>query len=334
MKKSLLLIFFIIIITGLIAKNDQSFSDKLSFFDKENIKGYLSPLANTIGAGINSGLYTTAETPTFFSFSVKVGTAMINVPSSDKTFIAKAPSIDISALGISGIDSIQLWKEVETATVLGKKNGGNPYPFNNNLDSDQILALQLAGLDVPSPFSLPGGINLPTVPLPVMSLSVGIYHTEVFFRGLPEIKLDPEIGNISYFGIGLKHGLDQYLPFCPVDIAAQYVYQNMKLTKHLEISANALNIHASKSLLLLTLYGGVGIESSNIQVKYDYQPKDAFNDPVGDPKTTKIDFNGANSFKANIGLKYSLLPFIGIYGDYNIAKYGSINGGLEISANF
>jgi hypothetical protein len=372
MKKT---IFVVIILSALIGVlYAQSLEDKLSLIDLKNIKGYVEPMANALGAGLNSGFYTSAKTLSPFMPNLKIGTALITVPGSDKKFDATAPKIP----GFG-----RMWEPIQgTSTIFGKENGGLAYKGLEIRDPDDptqinplieyegpepttqiemdalLLALETAHGGThfrDSPFSLPGGIDIPAVPVPVASISLGMpFGTDVLLRGLPPIELG-DIGKLTYWGLGAKHSLDQYLTdFFPVHLATQVIYQNMSIADVLTINTWAANIQASKKLGPIAVYGGVGLENANLEVSYKLKNYDYDDDGLpmndtthdfNDGKTHKydvdrdqtysekklsMDFDTKNSFKATIGLRLSILPFVGIYGDYNVAEYSSLNAGLEI----
>jgi hypothetical protein len=301
-------ILIIVLIAFVGTLQSQSLEDKLTYFDGNNAKGFLQPLANTVGAGLNSGFYNTAQVLPPFLPLFKMGMVLISVPSEDKTFIARSPHGDI-------------WGDVETATVFGGR--GQSFPGISPAPN--------------SPYRLPNGADLNIVVIPCFSVSLGLPKgSEVMVRFLPERELSSDLGNIGFWGVGLKHSLDQYLTkFFPVHLAVQGVYQDMKVTDAIQINTFAVNAHASKNIpfLPLTVYGGIGWERANIEVKYDYRERDSDYVPGETDSQSRginLSFESDNDMKVTLGARYALLPFVRIFADYSIANTSSWNMGLGI----
>jgi hypothetical protein len=307
--KKLTTLFLLIFISGLLFC--QSLEEKLTLFDKENARVFLQPLANTIGAGINSGSYNTAKVLRPFLPYVKISMVMVTVPDDDKTFMATPPA---------GFENI--WGPVETATVFGSKGGRHP-----GLEHEE------SGLFYPNaPFTLPKGANISTIPVPCASVSLGLpLGSEVMVRFLPSISLSDDLGSVGMWGVGLKHSLDQYLPpLFPVHLAVQGVYQSIEIANIVDISAFAINAHASKSILMLTLYGGIGYEKTNIEVGYTYFERNNPDD-VDDvtEKRISLDFEATNHFSTTVGARFSM-GLVDLFADYTMSNYNSVNIGIGI----
>ena len=86
--------------------------------------------------------------------------------------------------------------------------------------------------------------------------------------------------NVNLFGIGLKHDLLQWIPVAgdaiPMSLSLQWGYTNLntelKIDVHevsLNTKANTINLVASKRLLMVTGYAGVGYNSSTTSFSAD-----------------------------------------------------------------
>jgi len=300
-----------------------SLEEKLEVLEKDNAKGYLSPFVNVIGTGLNSGLYNSAKTLTpIIGFNLKISAVLIPIPDSDKIYYAKAPK------AIDPLTGKKIWEDVETATIFGGK--GTPHAVNSVVKEAFIAA----GKIPPDPFKSANGSDFSVLPLPCASLSWGLpFGNEVLIRYMPPIKPHEEVGDIQFYGFGLKHDLIQWLPISlPVlDVAAQFVFQNFKAADILEISTKSINLHASATLPIVSIYGGLGYESANLEASYTVYDVDADGEKISDNfKKESLKISSENDFKATAGLKFSILPFVNVYGDYSVAKYNSIHAGIGI----
>jgi hypothetical protein len=307
--KKITTLFLLMFISGLLI--GQSIGGSLEYYDKDDARLFLQPLANTIGAGINSGSYNTAKVLRPFMPYLKLSMVLVPIPDNDKTFIAKPPTI-----------AENIWGGVETATIFGHKGGRHP-----GLETD------IPGTYYGSaPYTLPDGANMNTIPIPCASISLGLpFGNEIMIRALPPISLPDDLGKIGMWGVGWKHSIDQYLPHLfPVHLSVQGVYQSIEIADIIDISAFAINAHASKNLLMLTVYGGFGYEKTTIDVEYTYMEKNNPADP--DEKTPRqytLDFEASNHFSTTVGARWSL-GLIDFFADYTVSNYNSINFGIGI----
>ncbi|MCL2062906.1 MAG: hypothetical protein FWG98_00845 [Candidatus Cloacimonetes bacterium] len=277
MIKKIIVVLVVISISSMLLA--ESLEDKLRMFDEKNAIGFLQPLANSMGAGMNSGLFNTAKVLKPFAPSIKVSTAMVIVPSSDKTFIYESQ-----------------YGRVLTGTVFGDLQG-------------EIVAES-------EKYFLPKGADLGLVPVPQLSASIGLpFGNEVMLRLLPEMNLSG-VGDVWLWGVGLKHCLSQYLPdFVPIDFAAQVVYQEMSIAEMVDFNSWTFSFLASKSILMFTLYGGLGYEEANLKAKYEYQIY-----PGVEGLQVELDFKAQNEFRGTVGARATIFPLVSVFADYSIAS--------------
>jgi hypothetical protein len=155
---------------------------------------------------------------------------------------------------------------------------------------------------------------------------------EVIGRFIPTVTLPEDAGKVNYFGFGIRHDLDQYIPLFPVDVAIHFMTQKLSLTdnadkKILSASGTAYGIEVSKSLVVLTLYGGYQLEKST----WDIEPY-AFSDPETGTTVQLAGFSveGKNKSRFHAGVRFLLL-FINIHADYSFAKQPVLTAGVGIS---
>lgn len=240
-------------------------------------KGYIAPFTNGFGANLSSGWFNSAKTHQLLGFSLTFTTSVAIIPTSARNF-------DVSALGLSGtiVNGIN-----SSPTVAGKKN---------------ITTTRLRYLPTtPSPieFNLPAGTGLGYVPAPMLSLGLGlIKDTEIKVRYIPKINIPGVEGELGLWGVGIKHGLKQWIPFLkrvPVlNVSLQGAYTQFGLGVGLNVtpaSINAVNqttapvtfdnqkfemtVHnytanliVSADLPIITFYGALGINSTNTNLKF------------------------------------------------------------------
>lgn len=282
---------FLIFSSFVFAQVDQ----KLGNFPQSAAKGYIQPLVDVMGANLNSGLYHTASMSKLFGFYVGVKAMAVFVPSSMKDFIAE--------LGYDYNPST-----VKTATVFGDKDAGATTRFKNIQD-----------------VKLPGGIGLTIAPLAVPQVAVSTMNSELLVRFVPSVKINDEVGNVNLLGIGLGHSVSQYIPMFPIDVAIQGVYQQLKVGSYLKATALNVNVHASKSFVFFTLYGGVGYETFSADVNYSYKPI------AGAPEQSlSFSLKGKNNFRATAGFNLKLVVF-DLNVDYSVGSVNVLSAGFGFS---
>ena len=332
MKKSLIIFSVLVLLVSSLFSDIQ---ESLEKFGKENGKVYIKPFVNAYGSNFNTGLYNTAKVLKPFKFGLFINTMLAFVPDKDKAFLPSRPDMYMDDPFNSG-EVIYLYEEPyeETATVFGED--GSDIVHNSLLDDSALLAaLGLSQDDVNAlDISLPNGANLPAVPLMVPQFHLGLpAGNELMIRGFPKYKISKDIGDIGFWGIGLKHSISQYIPLVPIDLAVQGVYQSLFLEDILELNNFALNAEISKKLLVWTLYAGMGYEQTKLKAEYETEIKvydedsDSF---ISQPLNIDFEIEGDNNFRTTFGIRYSLL-LLKLYADYTISDYNVFNAGIGVS---
>ncbi len=306
MKKFMIILVLILVVSNIFA----DIQNDLEKFEGKNAELFIKPLVNAFGTTMNTGFYNTAKILKPFTFGLNVNLMMAFVPHEDKTFIAKRPDITFSG------EFLYQEETIETATIFGKE--GNKFTSNY----PGITDLQM-----------PNGLNIPAIPFAMPQFNLGLPGgNELLIRGFPKAEINPEIGEIGFWGIGLKHNIDQYIPLFPIDIAVQGVYQNLYVGDILKSTNINANLQVSKRLLMLTGYCGIGIDKTNVTINYGYSYDDV--DEYGvvfqNDKTVDFEVEGENEVRMTAGLRYSIL-LLKFYADYTISKYSVLNAGFGIS---
>ncbi|RKY57186.1 MAG: hypothetical protein DRP96_10380 [Candidatus Neomarinimicrobiota bacterium] len=248
-----------------------------------------------------------------------------------------------------------LYPNTEVPTVLGKNKAVDVRASKDQLVqiiTDQLTAqgadanvISEAGtliddaaddaLNVVPPMEIKG-TGLDFVPLVVPQAAVGLslpmlpIKAEIVVRGLPEVEVSEELGSFQFFGGGAKLALDPFIPvpMFPVNIAVGAYTQKMTLGSVFEANNTLMSLMVGKDLNLMSLglgvYGAVGLESSNIKIKYDLELPDGTVSPV------RFDMKGDNKFRTTIGGRIRL-AVININADYSVGADNVFTVGAGIS---
>lgn len=270
-------------------------TDRFSLMNEISAEGYAKPLATALGTGVNSGMYYTAEVPSLFGFSLSLKAMYIFIPEEDKTFSPYLP---------------EGYESGPTATAFGDK--GNTY----------------AGYDGFIP--MPPGINESAVPLTFPQISFSTFGTELMIRYFPNIKLAEE-KELSFWGLGLKHSISQYIPLFPIDLAVQVFYNKFGITNIVDHKNLAFNVHTSKTIGVLILYGGLQYETSTLNLDYKIEGNSSSPDPLlREDKDVSLSIKGNNSFRLTLGTALKL-SFFALNVDANIGSQFAVTGGLNFA---
>lgn len=319
MRKILIVfILFAFFILNLSAEN--SLHKKFKQYASDNAKGYLQPLITSFGTNLNTGYYNSAKVLGPFKFGVSFQGLLCFVPDEDKTFIVESPMVEYNGQDYYLYVDEDGNHSIEAPTVFG----GDAVNFLTNPD----LPAEFEGLDNKK---LPNGANLTAIPQFTPQVNIGLpAGNELMLRYLPTMEISSDTGEIGYYALGLKHSVDQYLTaLFPVDIAVQAVYQHAQITDYLEINNLAFNAHASKKLLMWTIYGGLGWENTKFKADYkttmyDWEEEDYVKVPVD------FELEGENDYRMTLGMKYTFL-IVNFWADYSLCKYPVLNLGFGLS---
>lgn len=199
-------------------------------------------------------------------------------PTSGITFPSSSPTIFGKGEGNLTLDKNYFRKELDGLLRI--------IP-NAQLSEEQRISLNNAINGLPPAFPLPTGGDISQVFAGVPQFEIGsFYGTELLLRFIPPVKFDKNIGDFSFYGIGLKHSLSQYFYEAPLDVAVQVVYQQTSLAQIVgftkaELKADAniydANLQFSKKFKDITpwfgdleFFGGYSFEQFNIVSTYTY----------------------------------------------------------------
>jgi hypothetical protein len=226
---------------------------------------------------------------------------------------------------------------------------------------DSSLTSLIDSLSLPNYLTLPPGSNMSTLMAAVPQLEIGSWMgTELLLRFVPPVQFDENVGKFSFYGIGIKHSISQYLPDTTLHLAVQGVFQKTSLTNSVgvtssELSADAdmwsVNIHASKKLFgFLDIFTGLAYERIDVVSTYTYVlpqevqislgllpdqpapgvPSVPTPEQPGDTRPQTSIVNAGNSnVKWVVGATGQIGP-VRIFADYNVSQFNILSGGLEV----
>jgi Family of unknown function (DUF6588) len=298
--------------------NAQDLGSTLAKVARPYAQAYVAPAVNAFGMDMNSGLFHNASVGGAlpFGLSLYVGVQMGGalVPSSDKTF---------NLTYHDTVGAPATYTVTNAPTIFGSKDKGTitVTPDNSPLSGTEP--------------GVGGLVNTGLVPIPIPQVGLGsLFGTDVTVRWLPQIKI-ADYGKFQLFGWALRHSVSQYIPLIPVDIAVQLGFQNFSIKDSaggnvFKLSTFAANVEVSKTFAILTVYGGLQVESSKVDVNYIFTPSPTLFDPT--PTSIPIAFsqNGKNKFRALLGLDLGLGPLT-INADYSIGAVNAATAGLGVT---
>jgi hypothetical protein len=301
----------------------------ISFFSNDieqgekMIKAYFTPMAESFGAGLNNGWYNTAKPHSLGGFDLTFTLNTVLIPSSAKTFNIKDAGGDVFTSN-----------ETEASTIFGS-------------NETTLILYNPSDLPPPAdpsityPFDMPGGFKTLAMPLPMIQAGIGlIKNTAIDIRYMPMLNVGSEDESIevNLFGVGLKHDVLQWIPgigdAIPMSLSLQGGYTS--LNTELKISgqevslktkATTINLVASKRLLMVTGYAGVGYNSSTTSFTADTKFE---LEGVQLDKKVEVPFESNANLRANIGFRFNI-TLVTIQADYTFSEYPTATLGLGVS---
>lgn len=279
-----------------VAVAQSSLEDALEQYSATSVRGYIKPLIDLFGANLNSGFFSGKAAPGGISVRLSLIAMASTVSDEQKSYTATTPN---------GFDPATF----ETATIFG--GPGTTVSDANN------PALTYRGSD--------GLINASLFPLATPQLTVGgFFGTEAMVRFIatPTFGDNDEIPKLNLFAVGVRHNVGKYLgDALPVDLGVGVMYSTFKIGDIVKITGLTIGAQASKTVALLTVYGGAAWEKTTMNLNYTSTDPNASG-------TVDIDISGANTFRVTGGLSLKLLV-ARLFADVNLGSVTSFSGGLS-----
>jgi hypothetical protein len=267
----------------------------LEQYGEQTVKGYVQPIADLFGANLNSGFYSTARIPRArLTFGLELVGMGALVGEAQKIYTATTPE------GFQPATA-------QTATVFGGEG--------TLVTSSENAALQYRFSD--------GLVDASMLPLAAPQIRIGgVMGTEVLFRYVPLPELDEDFPAATLTTYGVRHSISQYLPLLPVDIAAGVFVTSFTFGDYIDVAATAVGVQVSRSIPLLTLYGGSSWERTTMKLSYT-------STEPGAEGQVDVELTGANTMRLTGGAALRL-GFLSLFGDANLGKVTNFSGGLRL----
>jgi len=278
------------------------------------LEAYFSPMAESFGAGLNNGWYNTAKPHNLGGFDLTFTLNTVIIPNAAESF----------KIG-NEFGGVFTSTETEASSIFGSSDG-TPMTYTNSNTSTDV------------DFNMPGGFKTPALPLPMLQAGIGlIKNTAIDIRYMPMLNVGNNF-NVNLFGIGLKHDLLQWIPVAgdaiPMSLSLQGGYTTLntelKISEQdvsLNTKATTINLVASKRLLMVTGYAGIGYNSSTTSFSAD---ADFELNGIKFEEKVQMEFESKNNLRANVGFRFNI-TLVTIQADYTFAEYPTATLGLGVS---
>jgi hypothetical protein len=289
---------WVVLVLALASPAAAQIGDQLSAYTGENATGYLTPLADAIGADLNGALYHSAYIPES-GFHMSLETRVVGVIFADdqRTFRATTQS------GFSPETT------VDAPTVVGP--------------GEAVIVLG----DAATEFAFPGGFDLNSFAIAVPQIRIGSYKgTEALIRYIAINTGDVEIGDLALYGFGLRHSISQYFePTFPVDLAAGFFWQKFTLGEDLiDSQAMTFGVQASKrypaGFVTFEPYASLSVDTFSMDVSYK-------SDAPGTDAVVDFTYDADTSLHLTAGLSINA-PVVSLNGEYSFAGQNTFAFGV------
>lgn len=267
----------------------------------DDAKSYTRPLATFLGTYFNSNGYYSAEIPDMFRFKFSILGMYSTVSDDQKSF---TPSAQTG------------YNLKPTATFFGEKGGAFLGPQGYRV--------------------YPAGFNVSSIPSGIYQVAGSMFGTELMVRFFPNLSFsDIKTG---FWGIGVSHSINRWVPTLPIDFAIQIMYNQFDLeysgdeaNKYVNMGSKnfAVNVHASKTFSgMFIVYGGMQYESSNMDLEYFFRDPDGLFPSIADTRL-KTTVDGDNAFRFTAGGAIKLAVIV-VNVDMNITSMFTVAGGVSL----
>ena len=289
-------------------------------------QGYLEPVLNAIGSGLNQGWANTAATHKKFGFDLTISISSIQFPSEDSFY-----KVDNSKL--------------QTLNLVSPTDGNAPTFIGS--DVAPTFRYKSGGIEIPgSDFQGPPGVNLTDIPLgglplPMVNLGIGIPVVGDVKIRWASVSSDAG-AKINLLGFAVQHDIKQHIPGLkevPFDLSALIGYtsfssevgfdsSNPSQVGKADFSATTIQGLIGKKFSVLTVYGGVGYNFSSGSFKAVGSYPDATTGiTLTDPVSISSSVSGPR-ITGGLRLKLAIFTF---HGDYTFQRYNTITLGFGIA---
>ena len=279
--------------------------DNLSAYSEKNATGYIQPLADLLGANLNSGLFRSARIPeSGFRLSFEIPAMITRVSDDDRTF---------GAVTEEGFFPEQT---VDAPTAVGP--------------GEAVIVDGVGGTQ----FAFPGGLSINSIPLAMIQVRVGrLQGTEAILRYISIDVSDEDLAKVSLFGFGLQHSISQYLESqLPLDLSAGFFWQSYKIGENesgsdlIKGSAFTIGVQGSrqygKPMMFIEPYAGLALDTHAMEISYESEAS-------GEPEDITLSPDRSTNLHLTMGAMFRIY-YIGGYADYGYTGRNTFTFGLII----
>ena len=150
----------------------------------------------------------------------------------------------------------------------------------------------------------------------------GVSGLKLTVRYLPEMDLG-DLGKTKYWGYGLQWNANGVIKNLPVDVMVGFFNQEINVGSVYESKASTFFAASSKSYTMLTVYGGLALENSELDVGYEFiHPSDpSLNTDVG------FTVDGIQDTRLTLGVSFDFLAKLNVEAGLG-NKITSLSAGL------
>lgn len=273
--------------------------EHLSAYTGRNATGYLKPLVDAFGADLNAGLFYSARIPERdFYMRLELRAMSVYFTDEDRTFLATTES------------GFRPETTTEAPTVIGSRRA----VFVDGQENTK--------------FAFPGGFDIGSFSFVVPQLRFGaLYGTEAVVRFLTYGTGNDDLGNLSLYGVGIRHSINRYFgETLPIDLAASFFWQafsmgeNAKGESLVEAKTASVGIHASQRYWRIEPFAGIAYDTHSMSLAY-------FSSSTAD-EGIELDFESDAALHLTMGLSLHL-GFANVHGEYNISDQNAFSIGLS-----
>ncbi len=232
------------------------------------VGGYISPIAEDFGSLGNGGWYTTAATHKRFGFDLNVTMNAISAKSDSKYF--NPGSMNLQGIQYDGSTS----GSAQSPSVYGPESEFPRFHYTGTPGPGSNAPLVFIG---PSGANVSKDVPIGSVVVPTLQGGLGLFaNTDLRFRYTPAVKIGGT--QLNNWGVGIMHDIKQHIPgikMLPFSLSLLLAYTQLTAKTDLsgyytgsgqegvgDTKAYTAQILISKSLAIVTFYGGVGYNKS------------------------------------------------------------------------
>ena len=276
--------------------------DQLDNYSATNGEGYMQPLADGIGAGLNGGIWRGAYVPKEgFYIALEIPLVATFFSDDQRTFSYTPTDGDNTPTGEASLT---------VPTVVGDTEGG------------------IIPTTMPPEIAYAPGFDINSFALAVPQIRIGAFQgTEAVIRYIAVEAGDTEFGSSSLVGVGARHSISQWMgPDFPVDISAGFFWQSFQLGEDL-IDATALTYGVQfgkrfpSGFAMIEPYATISYDTFEMDVTYDYETEDREIETIDIAMESEAGMRFALGLKAQVG-------FVDVNGEYSFGEQSGFALGL------